>query len=233
MIEDITILIPTRNRPALLAVALASVRDALGVGTRVVIGDNGDAETTRGLLTAHAGFGLTITHRANPPSYTANLQNLLDACMTPWFGLLHDDDFFTGPVADIIAPLLGQPDLDFIFSDHWVAQNDGRLDEAVTAQTTAQYGRDRLASGPVADLALLCVRQTVCLDGFFARTEPARQHRLDPSLPGFAQNRWMPEYLAGCRGHYLADRLFAYRLSAGSWTARGLDRDEPGDHGAA
>jgi glycosyltransferase involved in cell wall biosynthesis len=228
MIESLTILIPTRNRPALLAVALASIRNSLGAGTRVLLGDNGDAEATRGMLAAYAGFDLAVTHFANPPGsrYTDNLQALVDACATPWFGLLHDDDFFTGPVADKISPLLTRPDVDFIFSDHWVAQNDGRVDEAVTAQTAAKYGRDRLASGPVADLSLLCVRQTVCLDGFFTRTEPARQHRLDRSLPGFAQNRWMPEYLAGCRGYYLADHLFAYRISAGSWTAGGLDRDE-------
>jgi hypothetical protein len=226
MIDDLTILIPTRNRPELLAVALGSVRDSLGAGARVLIGENGDAETTRRLLAAHASFGLSVTHLVNPPGYTANLQSLLDTCPTPWFGLLHDDDFFTGPVAEKIVPLLARADVDFIFSDHWIAQNDGRLDEVVTEQTAVQYGRDRLKSGPVEDLALLCLRQAVCLDGFFSRTAPARACRLDPSLPGFAQNRWMPEYLANCRGHYLSDRLFAYRLTAGSWTSHGLDREE-------
>jgi len=228
MIDELTILITTRNRPDFLTVALESVRQAFGEKMKVTIGDNGDPETTQELLRARDYFGLDVTHVANPPgsTYTDNLQTVVDACQTPWFSLLHDDDFFVGVVGGQILPLLGQADVDFVFSDHWVAHNDGRLDEALTVQNSAHYGRNRLTSGPVSDLGLLFMQQSICLDGFFCRTAFAQKHRLDRSLPVFAQNKWMPEILHGRKGGYLSDRLFAYRQSSISLTAQGMDRFE-------
>ena len=225
----LTILIPTRNRPELLSFALRSVLVAFGPGTQVIIGDNGNAEVTRAMLEKEQFLALAIVHHANPmgSSYSDNLQMLIDACQSIWLCVLHDDDFFVGSAQDHVFGKLADPAISFVFSDHWMARNDGSLDEKMTARNSTFYGRSRLGMGKVENLGELAVRNSICLDGFFMRTDLSRQRRLDLALPVFAQNKWMIEICDSCAGGYfLPDRLFAYRATTGSLTGQGMDTRE-------
>jgi len=224
----VTVLVPTRNRPRTLKVTLSSIRDCVGARTRTIIGDNGNAEVTGKLLRENNDFGLDIVHLKNPSGYTydKNLSLLLAAPKTDWLCVLHDDDFFVGRFQVPITNVLSLESVDFVFSDHWVASDLGIIDENLSYESSVHYGRDKLTEGRVSDLEACVISQSVCLDGYFVRTPVVQAIAVDLSLAPLADSRLMLDiaHKTNGRGWYIRDRLFAYRLSEVSGTARGIDQ---------
>jgi|GEM_PF-5290602 len=225
----LTVLIPTYNRSAELRTALRSVFVTLGPQTGVIIGDNGRAEETRSLLEEPEFSGKAIRHLVNPAGspYIDNLRNLIAACTTPWLSILHDDDFFVGDHAEKIHALLQDDGCDFIYSDHYISDPEGTLLEERTRENSRSYAREGVLSGEEPQLANRIAGQAVCLDGFFIRTSLAQQHDFPSGFKVYADSVWLLRVgRAARRAHYLADRLFAYRLSPDSLTERGIDKNE-------
>jgi glycosyltransferase involved in cell wall biosynthesis len=230
--STLTVCIPTRNRSRYLREALVSAFEALGPGLRVVIGDNGDPAPTRALLESLRPVypAARVSHLLNAEgtTYVQNLQRIVDAVDTEWLVVLHDDDFFVGSPPGRFWEAIARDDCDFIFSDHWVAHADGKIQTEATEANMVHYGRDRLRTGPVLNPALLAVNQAVCLDGFFVRRGLAQAVRFDLRYPVFSDSKWLflvAERAAG-RSYYFQDRWFAYRLSPESLTSRTLDHLE-------
>jgi glycosyltransferase involved in cell wall biosynthesis len=227
--NNLTILIPTRNRPEFLDCAITSVVKSFGPETKVIIGDNGDFPTTKDLLENNKMYGLNILHLNNPAgsTYLYNLQRLINTCSTEWLSILHDDDFFMEECASIILPILNETSVDFIFSDHWVASHEGELLEQATKDNSIHYKRALLPPGKIENLAICAIEQRICLDGFFVRTALAKAVPFDLEGSMFGDSRWLIEICARAdMGLYSNHRIFAYRLNENSTTAGGLNQNE-------
>jgi len=219
----ITICIPTRNRPQHLLKAIESVFHAFpDIDVDVIIGDNGDAVKTARLL---AGSGLPsgrIRHLVNPPgsSYVDNLRRLVAAADQQWLSILHDDDFFIQEAGRAVHPILSSKQVDFVFSDHFVADASGDLLVEQSEKFSELYGRTDLPEGPVVDIADAFVGQKVCLDGFFVRTQVAKAAPVSSKYRVYADNLWVADMLAGSNlCWFLKPRLFAYRVGHASLTS--------------
>lgn len=220
LIPELTILIPTRNRPNDLRVCLESVIKGFGHGQKVVIGDNGDATITAEVVRDFPG--LIIQHILNPPgsTYVQNLDKLFRSCQTEWLSVIHDDDFFEPTVGMAIRPLLQDPLTDFIFSDHWVSQSDGTIDVDSSEQFSKQYGRNQLNEGIQPHAGLLAINQRIALDGFFIKKTLACSRELDLSQAIASDLKWLVEVCdRSLKTIYLQQRIFTYRLSAISLTS--------------
>ena len=232
MHELLTVCIPTRNRPELLREALCSVLEKINPRLRIVVGDNGGEAANRvALESVLCQFPLArIEHMVNPPgsTYVYNLQRLVDAVETPWLSILHDDDFFVWiPATQLIEVFLSKG-VQFVYSDHWLADNNGELLREESEKCSMKYGRSGVASGVVENLVLNAVRQNICLDGFFIKTDLAKSVRFDLSYKVFSDSKWLFQVadLRPRSGYYFHEKVFAYRITANSLTAQTLDRLE-------
>jgi glycosyltransferase involved in cell wall biosynthesis len=219
----ITICIPTRNRPQYLLKAIESVFHAFpDVDVDVIIGDNGDAVETARLLAESGLPSGKIQHLVNPPgsSYVENLRRLVAAADQQWLSILHDDDFFIEEPGRVIGPILSEEQADFVFSDHFVADEAGNLLLERSEEFSELYGRASFAEGPVIDIADAFVGQKICLDGFFVRTQVAKAAPVSSKYRVYADSLWVADMLAGSNlCWFLKPRLFAYRVGHASLTS--------------
>jgi glycosyltransferase involved in cell wall biosynthesis len=227
--DMLTVLITTYNRPKDLREALRSVMSSFGANTPVVIGDNGDSGLTRALLREPEFADQPWRHIINPPgsNYLDNLKALIAECKTDWLTLLHDDDFFVGNVRSHVEMHLKDESLDFIFSDHYVANAHGVLLEMESESLSRHYRRAELADGFVSNLPLMVAEQRVGHDGFFVRTSVAWQAGINLGSRLYLDGLWLFRMALLARNAlFIKKRLFAYRLSLQGATVDGLDQNE-------
>ena len=137
--------------------------------------------------------------------------------------IIGDDDRL---LPDFAAQMLSQAtaSVAVVFANHYVIDSAGQR-AADASAITRQYGRDRLAAGPLANPAAAVWRNSIAMSACAIRTSDVRrlQFKTDintPELEFFARLAlespvfvFVPEYLAEYRSH------------AGSATARGLTVD--------
>jgi hypothetical protein len=221
----LSVLIPTFNRPFKLEKALASLRH-LQADLEVIVGNNGEVDPVSKVI---QGFSsdLIIKQLNNRvgSSYPDNIKLLVAAASCEWMTILHDDDFFTHE-ASCIRHYFSE-EFDFIFSDHWIADHEGKLIPDKTDLNSKAYGRSSLLDGPVKDLETLWIKNTICLDCFFVRTHIAKSCLIDVSLGIFADILLLAQVASRVHSpRYIAVKCFAYRLSDDSLTSKGLPQDE-------
>lgn len=222
MIPELTILIPTRNRPDQLTTCLNSIRDHFGSGQRIIIGDNGETAPTENVLKLFPELNVTHLHNPQGTEYLGNLKILIAANSTEWLCLMHDDDFFNANAGDVLRPLLANSEIDFIFSDSWFCSNEGERDEEKTDEFFKHYRRNELLEGLQRQPGRLAAEQRIALDGFFMRSELAKMVSIDATGPVAYDMKWLIETADQSRGlYYVAERLFTYRLSTEGLTALG------------
>jgi hypothetical protein len=194
----------------------------------IIVGNNGEPEPVN-LAISQASIDVPVVHLQNPAgsTYPENLKSLISRASGQWLAILHDDDFFTQEsrlVPGLLADLNRE---DFVFSDHWIADSEGEILPQHTDLNSDKYNRTGLSRGPVKDLEILAIKQGICLDCFFVRTELAQACEIDTSLKCFADVLLLAQIASRSRGAlYLPDRLFAYRLSSAGLTSQGFLQDE-------
>lgn len=222
MISNLTFLVPTRNRPDQLGVCLESIKTGFGEGQRVIIGDNGEVYATTRVISRFPD--LDIEHLQNPEGtgYIGNLNILFAAKRTDWFCVIHDDDFFNKEAGEVVGPIIADPDVDFIFTDHWFCDNEGNIDTGKTAGFHRHYGRDMLFAGLQKDPGALAAGQSIALDGFFMRASLAAKVPLGTAQSVAMDMKWLIETMDCAEGvWYSPERIFTYRLSEEGLTATG------------
>ena len=90
MIGEVTVVIPTRDRPALLADALTSVGAQERPAARTVVVDDGSAEP----LPTPPGGAVELLRRACPGGVAAARNHGLERVETEWVAFLDDDDLW-------------------------------------------------------------------------------------------------------------------------------------------
>jgi hypothetical protein len=122
---------------------------------------------------------------------------------------------------------LSEIQADFVFSDHFVADEAGNLLLERSEEFSELYGRASLAKGSVIDITDAFVGQKICLDGFFVRTQVAKATPISSKYQVFADNLWVAEILARSNSRwFLKARLFAYRVGHSSLTSRKESTEE-------
>jgi glycosyltransferase involved in cell wall biosynthesis len=222
---DVSVLIPTFRRPAELRACLQSIVASQLCPAEVIVGDDGGDAETRAVCESFKGF-FPLVHLppCGPGSLPANLARLVAQAKSPWCYLLHDDDFMVGDHRELLAA--EQNACDILFTDHWVCDAAGVIDEAESARNSAAYTRSSLSAGAQQDLVALVYHEAICLDGYYARTEFLRRVSPDPQLGGTADSFWLGAILLSSpspRVSYLPFRSFAYRLNPSGLTSTGID----------
>ncbi len=110
----VSVIVPTRDRPAFLRQALESIRaiEGDGLSFEILVGDNGAVPETRAVAEAFGARYITVAGDGAAASRNAGL----DAATGDFIAFLDDDDvWLPGNIRDHLALLEQTPDLEAVF----------------------------------------------------------------------------------------------------------------------
>jgi hypothetical protein len=222
---DLSICVPTRKRASLLRRTLESILEAELQPSEVLIGDNGGFDEATRAVVVDLQDRLPLRHVVHDPplTYGGNLRFLLGSTRAAWLGLIHDDDFYTPSCGALLRQVIGRKDIDFWFSNHSICSHEGLVDPEASRRNNQVYQRHLLARGPVEDPLAAVLRNQVCMDGWFARSEPVRQCSPDERWMDFADVQYLTALATKApRWFFETEDSFVYRTSLVGLTSAGL-----------
>lgn len=126
----VTIIVPTRRRPQLLARAIRSVQAQTRGDVTIAVTDNASGDATRDVVASLMAGDPRIRYHEQPRDLGqhGNFQHALARVETPYFTLLSDDDLLLPNfVEQSVAALQTEPEAMFVSSPVLIVDAEGRL----------------------------------------------------------------------------------------------------------
>jgi glycosyltransferase involved in cell wall biosynthesis len=177
----ISICIPTRNRPALLKLAIESCFAQRYRPIEILIGDSSDNEDTQSsLMNIDAPEGISIRHclHSTPLKQSANVNWLFHNAWGNRLILLHDDDLLCKDAVDLLDQgWRERENTACVFGKQLIVSFEGHVLEAETEQQEQRYGRISSNAGCQSSNLDCGLRQQIPNNGFLVDSQLARQVR--------------------------------------------------------
>lgn len=224
----VSVCIPTVDRIAYFAEALASVLAQTFDQHEIIVSDNSGspaytAELERVVEAAlRNARGIPVRTIIQPERVDAGEHaNLLaEVSESDYWAYLPDDDRMCPAFLSTMVALLDQyPNAGFAFSDHWIVDADGRIDGAETERMSRSYHRSGLDRGfiPHGELLPLALAGAFPLHSTLFRTPVIRAFRFD--VGNYALDYDLLVRIAasteGFGACYSPERLIEYRVHGG------------------
>lgn len=223
----VSVVIATHNRPAYLRSAIASVVSSTYRNLEIIVTDDLGTGANREIASRFADPRI-VYHRNETmpgagPNHIQAFQNLVSG---KYLSVLNDDDEWGPALLSKLVPILvDNPDIVIAFSDHYVMDEQGRIDPAATEANTRRWRRDVLAPGLKRPFWRCVLDKSIPV----SQSSVIRRNAIDwqdfPVEVGAAWDVWL-SYLACRTGkacYYHPERLTRYRVHGGSVTATGND----------
>lgn len=201
----VTVIVRTRDRPALLGEALASLRaQSLRDFETLVVADGGTRPADEVLGAAPGEGGLTLLHRAPPHGRARALNAGLDAARGRFIAYLDDDDLFLPDHLETLARFLAGSD------SYRVAYTDvEQIEQTLGADGRYHEGRRLVVYGQAFDPHRLLSSNYISLIGLM---HTATDLRYDESFDILEDWDFMIRLAERGRFHRLAKVTAIYRL---------------------
>ena len=224
----VSIIIPTFERLHYLPYAIESALAQTYQNTEVIVSDDGSTSDVRSLVAAFTDK--RIRYRRNDVNIGQVLNNLsaFKEAKGKYVANLHDDDMWEPTFLEkLIPPMESDEDIVLAFSNHFIMNSAGEIDEQTTEQNEAFYKRDILTPGlhrPFCRIGLVDLSIPLAMASVY------RKDVIDwddfPTEVNSFYDRWLI-YLAcrtGMGAYFHTDRLTRYRVHAASATGKsGVD----------
>jgi glycosyltransferase involved in cell wall biosynthesis len=178
MSDLISICIPTRNRPALLAEAVESGLAQAYRPLELLIGDDSTDERTEeavGSIQAPAGVTLQYYRNSPPLGQSGNVNKLFHTATGDRLMLLHDDDLLFPQALDwLVATWDAHDDVAAVYGKRYVTTIDGLVIEGKTQRECEMFYLTKAYEGPQDSATVAGLRQQIANDGYLVRTSLAR-----------------------------------------------------------
>lgn len=113
---DVSVIIPTFNRPKLLCDAIESVLTQTRPAREIVIVDNGTDDNTAGMI---GKFGNRVTYlRMEPLGLQAARNRGAAVALGTWLAMLDDDDVYDPAFLEHVAKAIADERANLVFTDH-------------------------------------------------------------------------------------------------------------------
>jgi glycosyltransferase involved in cell wall biosynthesis len=144
----VSVIIPTYNRPDYLKQAIASAIKQIYQNIEIIISDNCSEENPQALVASFGDSRIRFWRHQQNVGMLANQQHALKMARGKYVASLHDDDIWNEDfLAKLIPPLEENPDLIIAFSDQYIIDANGIINNIGTEENTRSYKRDKLAKG--------------------------------------------------------------------------------------
>jgi len=189
----------------------------------VIVSDNAAAAKTRAVVESFNDSRVRYRSNSTNLGIAGNHLAAMAEMRGDFFSILNDDDEWERALLTTLVPILEQRDeVAVAFSDHYIIDEQSRLDIQESDVNTKRWKRDTLSAGihrPFYALGL--VQQSIpFVMGAVVRTA-AIDFQDFPAEVGPHYDLWLT-YLAartGLAAYYVPERLVRYRVHAGSHTA--------------
>lgn len=232
----ISICIPTRNRPDLLAICIASCLENSYRPIEILVGDDSDDdETERWIYGQRSPAGVVLTYSRNerPLGQSGNVNRLFNEAQGGRVLLLHDDDRLLAGGLDLLADAwMRTPNVRCVYGKQFLVEPNGlRLFDQSRAWND-RYFRTAAHVGLQPNAVVAALRQQVPNDGYLVESALVRRVRFRPeSEVGQCVDADFAVRLAqsaDARGFvFINDHVSEYRLTPNSIArAKDLNRRE-------
>ena len=147
---EVSICIPTCNRPELLELAILSCLAQSYPNVHILIGDDSRDDRTQRMI--RSGYSherrIHYVRHETPLGQGANVASLFGRAEGEKILLLHDDDLIEPDCIETLMALWEQvPDLEVAFGDQYVIDLEGQIDVEASAKCNADFCRTYDAQG--------------------------------------------------------------------------------------
>lgn len=211
----VSILIPTKDRLALLQEAVGSARAQTHGDLEIVVSDDGSSDGTQAWLdeVVASDGRVRLTPRNPTPGLFENMNHLIDHVRGEAFCVLADDDRLHPEfVARLLEPLRRSSDLVASFASFWIIDANGNRLEDESRDDPVRTGRAALPAGVVAEPVLAALRNMMVLGFTLYRTGLIARERFDLTCGGAADIDFGIRIAALGRFVYIPERLADVRL---------------------
>jgi glycosyltransferase involved in cell wall biosynthesis len=212
----VSICIPTLSAGRLpyLREAVASARAQTHHEIEILVRDDGTAEAIREFAENQERADRRVRYARNERrlGFGGNWNTLAQSARGEFLVIIGDDDRLLPPFVERLLAARG-PDTAVMFSNHYVIDQYGERDAALTRALLHTFARDALPGGEVADAEVCVWRNSVPMSASLIRTADVKRLGIQPDLNTpeielFARLAaegksfvFVPEYLAEYRVH--------------------------------
>jgi glycosyltransferase involved in cell wall biosynthesis len=144
----VSVVITTFNRPDYLKLALASAVNQTYRKLEIIVQDNHSSTDPRSIVEAFDDPRIRYYRNDENIGLTRNMLHALGRAGGEFVAHLCDDDVWDPEfIAELVAPLMENPDAVVAFCDHHIIDFAGKIDPNTSARVSQYYGRAGLREG--------------------------------------------------------------------------------------
>jgi glycosyltransferase involved in cell wall biosynthesis len=174
---EISVCIPTYNRPRLLQEAVLSAYRQVHRPAEILVGDDSKDDAAAKMLNELDLAGVNLLYFKNEPplGQARNVQNLFQKCSSPLISLLHDDDRYRpGALAILQRPFAEYAAIAATFGKQMIISEGGDENPAASASLNATYHRTAATAGLIPNSLEAGALQIFPNNGYLVRREVAQ-----------------------------------------------------------
>jgi glycosyltransferase involved in cell wall biosynthesis len=217
--SKVTVCIATYNRSSYLRYAVQSILAQTYPDWELIICDDASTDDTPAVVASFTNTRVRYLPHPHNLGRSQNMRSGFADSQSEYFVKLDDDDALTPDFLEKTVEILeGNPQVDFVCTNHWIINAQGKRMESATLENAVRWGKDRLSEGIIPDL----VWQTYYYQSLQAGSTLFRRSSLEdvdymrPEADGCEDFDLLIRLaLAGKQGYYLPEYLMEYRLHGG------------------
>jgi len=222
--SKVSVCIPTYNRADYLIQSVKSVLNQAYNNFELIICDDGSTDDTPAVVSQWNDDRIRYIRHPKNIGRSKNMRSGFDAAQGNYFIKFDDDDALTSEFLEkTVAVLEAEPSVDFVCTNHWVIDKNGKRDESATKENEAKWGKDKLNQGIIPDL----MRQTFEYQSLQVGSTLFRRACLQdvdymrPEADGCEDFDLLVRLaIAGKQGYFLPEYLMEYRFHGGQTSLR-------------
>jgi glycosyltransferase involved in cell wall biosynthesis len=144
----VSVIIPTYNRPNYLKQAIASAVAQTYKNIEIIVSDDCSPENPQEMIESFCDPRIKFRRNAKNLGIAINVIEAFKLAQGEYVTSLNDDDIWNEDFLEkLVPPLEANPDLVLSFSDHYIIDSDGNIDDAATEENTKRWKRNLLSEG--------------------------------------------------------------------------------------
>jgi len=224
MVAPVSIIITVFNRTEYLAEAIRSALCQTVRPLEIIVTDDSSNKDIKTICDSFNDSKIRYRNNKERLGVALNLRQAIYEAKGKFIAILNDDDLFEPEFLNkLVVPLEESNNRILVFSDYWFISQDGQIDEKLTDDVSAVYGRDVLPGGDVGNFTEFVLKTNgvpLAMASIF-RKDALNLDLLVSEVEG-AYDFWISCLLAatGDFAYYIPERLSRYRMHGARETER-------------
>ncbi|AFY77786.1 MAG: glycosyltransferase [Hydrococcus sp. C42_A2020_068] len=215
----VSVCIPTYNRADFLTYSVNSVLQQTYPDFELIICDDGSSDNTSETVCQWRDSRIRYIRQPENVGRSRNMRSGFDTAAGEYFIKFDDDDGLTPEFLEkTVAILDSEPSVDFVCTNHWIIDRNGKRIESVTQENSARWGKDKLQRGVIPDLMWQTFYYQSLQVGstLFRRACLQEVDYMRPEADGCEDFDLLVRLaIAGKQGYFLPEFLMEYRFHGG------------------